>query len=156
MPVIVIMQRLHVDDFTAHLLETSGERWHVLKLPIEIDGECEPISPNADMIPHGLPNGPFCGKKSIRKPTLKFWLAPLEFAGQYKQEPIQAGGNLFKSEWFGQYDAPPKLRWRAIYVDTAQKTAERNDYSVFEHWGFGIDGKAYLLDVTRGRFEAPD
>ena len=43
-----------------------------------------------------------------------------------------------------------------IYADTAQKTGERNDYSVFEVWGLGIDGKLYLIDMLRGKFEAPD
>lgn len=155
-PVIVIMQRLHVDDFTAHLLETSGERWHVLKLPIEIDGECPPISDNAEMIPHGLPVGPLWSKKHSEAEIDVLRLSPLEFSGQYMQDPITAGGNLFKSEWFLEHDEPPRIKWRGIYVDTAQKTKERNDYSVFEHWGLGVDGKAYLLDVVRGRFEAPE
>lgn len=155
-PVIVIMQRLHVDDFTSHLLETSGERWHVLKLPIEISGECDPISDHAVMIPHGLPDGPLWEKKHSLAEIDVLRLAPLEFAGQYMQEPTVAGGNLFKSEWFLEHDEPPRIKWRAIYVDTAQKTKERNDYSVFEHWGQGFDGKAYLLGLTRGRFEAPE
>ncbi len=155
-PVIVIMQRLHVDDFTAHLLATSGEQWHVLKLPIEIDGECASISDHAEMIPHGLPNGPLWEKKHTEAEIDVLRLSPLEFAGQYMQEPTVAGGNLFKSEWFLEHDEPPRIKWRAIYVDTAQKTKERNDYSVFEHWGQGMDGKAYLLDLVRGRFEAPE
>lgn len=43
-----------------------------------------------------------------------------------------------------------------IYADTAQKTGERNDYSVFECWGKGEDGKIYLLDLIRQKWEAPD
>lgn len=155
-PVIVIMQRLHVDDFVAHLLKTSGETWHVLKLPIEIDGECEPVHANAIMIPHGLPTGPLWDKKHDRAQIDILRFSPMEFAGQYMQEPIVSGGNLFKSDWFGRYEEVPALSWRSIYVDTAQKTKERNDYTVFEHWGCGLDGKAYLLDVVRGRFEAPE
>lgn len=79
-----------------------------------------------------------------------------EFAGQYMQEPVVAGGNLFKADWLNEYDDLPKLKWRAIYVDTAQKTKERNDWSVFELWGLGHDGRAYLIDLVRGRFEAPE
>jgi predicted phage terminase large subunit-like protein len=40
--------------------------------------------------------------------------------------------------------------------DTAQKTGERNDYSVFECWGLGDDGRAYLIDLIRGKWEAPE
>ena len=33
-----------------------------------------------------------------------------------------------------------------IIGDTAQKTKERNDFSVFEHWGLGNDGYLYLIN----------
>lgn len=154
--VIVIMQRLHIDDFVSHLLETSGEQWNVLKLPIRIEGECEQIHPKAVMVPHGLPNGPLWVQKHSEEQISILELSPQVFAGQYMQEPIASGGNLFKLDSFGRYHDLPKLVWRALYADTAQKTAERNDFTVFEHWGQGVDGKAYLIDVVRARFEAPE
>lgn len=43
-----------------------------------------------------------------------------------------------------------------MYGDTAQKTAERNDYSVFQLWGLGEDKRIYLLDMIRGKWEAPE
>lgn len=155
-PVIVIMQRLHVDDFAAHLMEESGENWHLLKLPVLIDGEAEPPAGKVTLIPHGLPDGPLWEEKHTLEQIQLLQTAAHVYSGQYAQEPTVAGGNLFKSEWLQEHDQPPKLRWRAIYVDTAQKTKERNDYTVFEHWGCGEDGKAYLLDLVRGRFEAPE
>lgn len=155
-PVIVIMQRLHVDDFVAHLLETSGEEWHVLKLPVWIDDECAQVHPKAVMIPHDLSSGPLWEKKHDAAQIGILRLHAQEFASQYMQDPVVSGGNLFKAEWLNEYDDLPRLKWRAIYVDTAQKTKERNDYSVFEHWGAGYDGRAYLIDLARGRFEAPE
>lgn len=155
-PVIVIMQRLHVDDFVAHLLENSGEQWHLLCLPVLIEGEVEAPAGNVTMIPHGLPDGPLWDKKHDMEQIGILQYAPQVYAGQYAQMPVVAGGNLFKLDWFGRYQELPKLSWRAIYVDTAQKTKERNDYTVFEHWGAGYDGKAYLIEVIRGRFEAPE
>jgi len=83
-------------------------------------------------------------------------MAPENWEALYQQNPIIAGGNLFKTDWLQEYGELPKLKWRGIYVDTAQKTKERNDYSVFEHWGAGFDGKAYLIELVRGRFEAPE
>lgn len=155
-PVIVIMQRLHIDDFVAHVLKTSGEYWHVLKLPVLIDGECEPIHEKAIMIPHGLPDGPLWEKKHTVDQINILKLSKHEYHGQYAQDPIASGGNVFQEDWFGSYDDLPKLSWRAIWVDTAQKTAERNDYSVFQHWGKTMDGRAVLIDQARGRFEAPE
>lgn len=78
------------------------------------------------------------------------------FASQYQQNPIAIGGNIIKSSDFVMYKEPAKIRWRKIFADTAQKTKERNDYSVFQEWGYAEDGKAYLLDLIRGKWEAPD
>lgn len=155
-PVIAIMQRLHVDDFAAHLMENSGEHWHLLSLPVLIEGEVEAPAGNVTMIPHGLPDGPLWEQKHTLEQIKVLQYAPTVFAGQYGQNPVVAGGNLFKTEWLREYDDLPPLKWRAIYVDTAQKTKERNDYTVFEHWGASLDGKAVLIELVRGRFEAPE
>lgn len=77
------------------------------------------------------------------------------FNAQYMQEPKAMGGNIIKGECFIRVKMPPKIIYRKIYADTAQKTAERNDYSVFECWGYGEDKKIYLLDLMRGKWEAP-
>ena len=50
----------------------------------------------------------------------------------------------------------PEIRYRKIFADTAQKTKEHNDYSVLECWGAGADGNAYLIDMIRGKWEAPE
>ena len=79
-----------------------------------------------------------------------FWSA------MYQQEPKVLGGDIIKGHWFGRYSIAPKMKYRKIYADTAQKTAERNDYSVFECWGHGEDNRIYLLDMIRGKWEAPE
>jgi len=154
-PVIVIMQRLHIEDFVGHLLDNSGEKWHLLKLPIRIEGEEEPHE-NAIQIEHGLPDGPLWPRKHNEEQIKTLEGADEVFHGQYMQEPIVSGGNLFKLETVNDYDEVPKLAWRAIYADTAQKTAERNDFSVFQEWGVTESGNAYLLDQARGKYEAPE
>lgn len=78
------------------------------------------------------------------------------FTAQYQQSPVALGGNIIKGEYFVRYQVTPKIKWRMVYADTAQKTAERNDHSVFEEWGIGIDGRIYLLDLIRGKWEAPE
>lgn len=78
------------------------------------------------------------------------------FSSQYQQAPVALGGNMIKGEYFGRYTILPKIKYRKIYADTAQKTKERNDFSVFEEWGLGSDGKLYLLDLIRGRWESPE
>lgn len=78
------------------------------------------------------------------------------FASQYQQNPVAIGGNIIRGEWFKTHSVLPKLKYRKIFADTAQKTAERNDYSVFQCWGLGEDGKLYLTDLIRGKWEAPE
>lgn len=80
-----------------------------------------------------------------------FWSA------MYQQSPIALGGNMFKTDGFKLWrGVPPKLKWRAVYADTAQKTKEHNDYSVFQCWGESWEGQAVMLDQIRGKWEAPE
>lgn len=83
-------------------------------------------------------------------------LGSANFDALYQQNPITLGGMLIKGKWFIRVGMPPVLKYRKIFADTAMKTKEANDYSVFECWGVGEDGKMYLLDLLRGKWEAPD
>lgn len=78
------------------------------------------------------------------------------FNSQYQQSPVALGGNIIKGEHFIRYKVLPKIKHRKIFADTAQKTKERNDFSVFEEWGIAVDGRAYLIDLIRGKWEAPE
>jgi predicted phage terminase large subunit-like protein len=78
------------------------------------------------------------------------------FNGQYQQQPNKLGGNIIRGEYFRRYKVLPQIKYRRIYGDTAQKTKEHNDFSVFEEWGLGVDGWLYLLNLIRGKWEAPE
>jgi predicted phage terminase large subunit-like protein len=78
------------------------------------------------------------------------------FSSQYQQAPKAVGGNIIHGSWFRYWTTLPQLKYRKIFVDTAQKTKERNDYSVLQCWGLGIDNNMYLLDQIRGKWEAPE
>ena len=144
---LVILTRWHIDDPIGRLIQREP-RIKVLRYPAiaEVDEPYrragEPLFPEHKSLDFLLQR--------------KALMTPANWEALYQQSPVIDGGNLFKLEWFGEHDEPPMLKWRGVYVDTAQKTKERNDFSVFEHWGLGVDGKAYLLDVVRGRFEAPE
>jgi predicted phage terminase large subunit-like protein len=140
-PIIIIMQRLHPDDLSGWLLAGGNcEKWEHVCLPaLQDDGT------------------PLWAEKHTADDLARMKAANrIVFAGQYMQQPVAEGGNIIKGEWFQSYDVAPRMKWRAVYVDTAQKTGERNDFTVAEEWGLGDDGKLYLLDMLRGRFEVPD
>ena len=139
-PIIVIMQRLHEDDMTGFLLGGgTGEEWHHVCLPA-IDDEGAPLWPE---------------KHDLDTLERMKQADPYTFSGQYMQRPSPLGGGIIKGAWFQRHDIAPVMKYHKIYADTAQKTKERNDYSVFQLWGFS-EGRIYLCDQVRGKWEAPE
>ena len=136
---IIMATRWAIDDLSGRIIE-NNTRAKVLTFPA-INEQGEALVPGLHPI----------DKLLETKATLSdfFWSA------MYQQNPIPIGGNIFKDEWWQYWRALPKIQYRMIYVDTAQKTKEQNDYTVFECWGKGVDGRIYLLDMIRDKWEAP-
>lgn len=157
-PIIVIMQRLHSDDFVGHLLKGgTGEKWHHLDLPawIEAGTEYPKEWSHGIPIPHDLPEGPLWPEKHDTEEIEVLKADAYTFASQYMGRPVSAEGALFDMDGFRWWHELPPIDWHCIYADTAQKTGERNDYSVLQLWGRAASG-AYLVDQARGKWEAPE
>lgn len=172
-PMILIMQRIAEsdpsgfikggnlgEDFTyinipavidEKYLETIPEKYHELIMPEEIIDNRFSYWPYKEPLKKllSMERGEGVDQTGAR-------ISRHVFSSQYQQAPTSLGGNIIKGEWFRTYKELPKLKYRKIYADTAQKTKERNDFSVFEEWGYGVDGNAYLLSMIRGRWEAPE
>lgn len=173
-PVIVVMQRVGENDPTGFIKggNLPGE-WEYVTIPALITDEYVATLPQKirDTVVSDVRDDKGRFSYWERKEPLKDMLA-LEagngkdaegnavskhvFNAQYMQAPRAMGGDLIKGEWFQRVKVLPPIKYRKIFADTAQKTKERNDYSVFECWGRGEDGKIYLLDLLRGKWEAPD
>lgn len=173
-PIITIMQRLHEDDPTGFMLQGNlpGE-FHHFAIPALIDDDYIATLPDhiKQLIPTDVQRDPL-GRQSYwpQKETLESLLqleqggaskdgatvSRYTFSSQYMQAPTKLGGGLIRSEWFIDYETLPLLKWRGIWVDTAQKTREHNDWSVFLVAGLGVDNNVYILDVVRGKWEAPE
>lgn len=157
--IIIILTRWHQNDLAGQLLkkaEEGGEQWRVVSFPMEAEKEeVHELNgkkyllrqPGEILFPERMPQE-FVDKAKQR--------GSLVWNALYQQRPTAKGGGLIKSEWFGEYKELPVMRWRAVYGDTAQKTKEVNDFSVFEHWGLGVDGYMYLIDMIRGKWEADE
>jgi predicted phage terminase large subunit-like protein len=140
-PIIVIMQRLHEMDLSGWLLSGgNGEKWEHVCIPALDDA-------GQSFWPEQFPLDDLERKQAANAYV---------FAGQYMQRPAPIGGGIFKDEWWQYRSAAPAIVHRAIYADTAMKAKEQNDYSVFQCWGKTADGQAILLDMVRGKFEAPE
>jgi predicted phage terminase large subunit-like protein len=163
-PIIVIMQRLAEEDPTGFIKagKVPGD-WEYIEIPALITDEY------VEALPEHIRSLVDSGERDVDG-RFSYWpykepLADLlateqadryVFSGQYQQRPTPLGGDIIQSAGFRRYTVLPQLRYRKIFADTAQKTAERNDYSVFECWGFGYDNRIYLLDLVRGKWKAPD
>ena len=136
---IIMATRWATDDLSGRIAETN-HRARVLSFPA-IDEDGQALVPDLHPI----------DKLLETKATMSdyFWSA------MYQQSPTVMGGGIFKDEWWQYYQALPQIKYRMVYADTALKTKEQNDYSVFQCWGAGADGKVYLLDMVRGKWEAP-
>ena len=140
-PIIIIMQRLHEEDLSGWLLNGgSGETWNHINIPARNED-------GTSFWPEQFPDEMLDRLESS---------SPYVFAGQYMQRPSPIGGGMFRDEWWRYLEAAPPIQWRAIYADTAQKTADHNDYSVFQCWGYSVTGQAVMLDMMRGKWEAPE
>jgi predicted phage terminase large subunit-like protein len=155
--IIVVAQRLHMEDLPGRLLATEG--WHELCLPIVAwqDQEIEIAKGRLAHRPagHTLHDQRF-GPEEIRR--LREEMGERDFEAQYNQRPLPPGGALFKLEWLARYGEPPPVHQVEAVLqswDTAYDIEEQHDYSVCSTWA--LSGKRYyLLDIYRARLEFPD
>jgi predicted phage terminase large subunit-like protein len=158
---VIVMQRLHEDDFVGHVLSLGGD-WEVLNLPAiaEADETYRYETFLGPQIYHrreGEALHP--GRVPIEElERIRQRMGEAAFASQYQQRPAPAGGGLVKAEWFKTYrDADLPSEWDKVVQswDTANTTAEWSDYSVCTTWGVK-DKRIYLLHVFRDRLIYPD
>lgn len=173
-PLVLIMQRIAENDPIGFLKSGNiGNDWIFIEIPALIDDNY------VDLLPEKY--RPFVEKFEVdTKGRFSYWpykekiddLLAMEsgqgkdqsgsrvsrqvFSAQYQQNPVAIGGNIIHSNDFKYYTVLPLLKYRKIYADTAQKTKQSNDFSVFECWGYGVDGNLYLVDLIRGKWEAPE
>lgn len=172
-PIIMIMQRLHEDDPTGFVMKGNlpGE-WQLFSIPALIDQKYINTLPEhiSKLVP--VAERDSIGRQSYwpQKESLSSLLqleqggatkdgaqiSRYTFNSQYMQQPTKLGGGLIQSHWFKRYNILPPLKWRAIWGDTAQKTKEHNDYSVLLVAGVSEDNCLYVVDIKRGKWEAPD
>ncbi len=159
--IVVVMQRLHEDDFVGHLLGLPGE-WDVLNLPAisEVTGYHSiptAAGPIRYYVRKGEPLNAARMPLSVLNET-RLTIGEAQWASQYQQRPAPAGGGMVKEIWFRRFspsDVPE--HWDSVFQswDTASTMAEWSAYSVCTTWG--VRGKSvYLLDVYRARLLYPD
>ncbi|HEY7129452.1 MAG TPA: phage terminase large subunit [Nitrospira sp.] len=157
--IVLVMQRLHLDDLAGHLLERGGFEHLCLSAiaekreTIRLDRGHVHVRQAGDVL------------DPIREPLSalerqRAAMTPLVFSAQFQQSPIPLEGNLIKRDWIRYFgDDLPRQEgdYFVISWDTALKASELADYSVGTVWQVrGRGNEIYLVDLVRGRLEYPE
>lgn len=160
--IIIVMQRLHEDDFVGHVLGLGGLDWDVLNLPAIAEEDEEHVYPT--------PAGPRVFRRKAGEALhpkrasveelrrTEQTIGPALFATQYQQRPAPAGGGLVQEKWFQRYakdDLPRSFDEVIQSWDTANTVSEWADWTVCTTWG-RLGQSIYLLHVHRERLLFPD
>lgn len=150
--IIVVMQRLHSDDLTGHLLDKGFNQLILPAIAVEeesfilTDGRIILRRPG-DLLQPERENG-------IVLDQLKADMGSKNFSAQYQQQPVPFDGNILKKEWIHRFDQTPPVKTVVLSLDVASGTGRNNDYSVCTVWA-RKNGIAYLVDVYRMRVDFP-
>jgi predicted phage terminase large subunit-like protein len=157
--IVIVMQRVHMDDLTGFLLRQSDE-WTVLSLPA--------ITESFERIPLG--RGRFHERHAgealspEREPIeilaqMRLQLGSDLFSAQYQQAPVPPGGAMIKRHWVKRYGNVPPITRPGSFVlqswDTAAKGGPDNDWSVCTTWLWPDNCQWYLLHLWRTRVDYP-
>jgi predicted phage terminase large subunit-like protein len=153
---ILVMQRLHEDDLTGHVLNQGG--WPLVKLPAQgIEDTWVDIGPDKRrlfragelLLPTLLPAGEL--------DDVVQQIGSAAYQAQYQQDPVPHGGNTIKREWLCYYDVEPSPddSQVTLSVDTATKTDPINDRSAATVWR-RKGAKHYLIYAWSDRVTFPD
>lgn len=115
-PFVFIGQRLHEDDLPSYLIAKQPEDWRTV------------ILKTRDERGHLL-------YPEVYTDKMLDALSPYSYAAQHQQNPIPAGGGIYKKEWFTLLDDEPDILVTFITVDTAETDKSYNDATVFSFWG---------------------
>ncbi|MDX2073467.1 MAG: phage terminase large subunit [Alphaproteobacteria bacterium] len=165
--IVLVMQRLHMDDLTAHLLEKGG--FTLLSLPA--------IATGTDYFHFGSVTKNRGEKEALhpaREDTALIERAKIElgaqaFSAQYQQQPLPEEGGMLKRPWLRRHNIPSPLEGegrvgggeerhheRIVQSwDTAIKAENHHDASVC--LTFVESGNvAHLIDARVERLEYPE
>ena len=152
-PRVVIMQRLHEEDLTGHILSKKDNVKHIC-LPAELSDKVRPASLSEKYVnnlldPRRLNNNVLA--------EAKIDLGSYGYAGQFGQTPAPAEGGILKKEWFGRIqeeDLPKGLVWD-FYIDGAYTKDTNNDPSGFMAVAYQ-GNQMYIRSAIERYYELPE
>jgi len=163
---VIIMQRLHEQDLTGHILANElGNEWDHLCLPARYEighptqnrsslGFTDPRTEEGELLwPDRMDENTLT--------TLERSLGSYAAAGQLQQRPSPKGGGILKSSWWVPWEREelPEVSYVIQSWDTAFETKESSSYSARTTWGvFKHNGHDCLivLDMWYDKVNYPE
>lgn len=148
--IVVIMQRLHDDDTTGHLLKTG--KWEHVKMPAIANQKLIFKPRDIEYSYDGLLHEDRLPKDVLD--DMQEAMGSYAFAGQYSQSPVPLGGGEFKSDYLNYYNTETLNTSTCnlyITVDPATSKKKTSDYTAIVVWALAPDQNYYLVDGVRER-----
>lgn len=147
---LLIMQRLHVADLAATMLEDGAVH---LCLPMEFEPKrkCmtqwfeDPRTEKGELL---------CPARFDKKAvgTMRREMTGQVAAAQLGQDPVPEGGAVFKLDWFRYWKVlPASLTQMVVSVDCSFKGTDDSDFVVMQCWG-RRGGEFWLIDQVKGKW----
>lgn len=159
---ITIMQRLHVEDLTGHLLNTKKEIPHRhICLPAQINEKNIKAVKPAELAQH-YTNG-LLDPRRLPESVLKDFTITLgtsDYTGQYLQDPVDEKGGMVQRSWFKIIHAnevlrDPRREFIDFYIDSAYTIKTQNDPTAILVC-FRQGTYLYIINVVTVRMIFPD
>ena len=163
---VLIMQRVHEQDLTGHILANDLEgEWDHLCLPARYEiGHPTPTRSKLFFTDPRTEEGELLWSDRVDEKTLETLeksLGSYASAGQLQQRPMPKGGGILKKEWWVPWENEhlPEIEYILQSWDTAFGTKEKTSYSARTTWGvFRHKGQmnAIVLEMWYDRVTYPE
>jgi len=155
---VIIMQRLHEEDLTGHILAKNHKDWVHLRLPAEFESHnrCKTSLPWQD--PRKKENELLWPERVPRKTLedLKAAMGSYAAAGQLQQRPAPREGGMLQRDWFEIVRTIPNrmklktIRWWDLAATEKTRKSGRPDYTVGAKLSLDEEtGVVYVEDIAR-------
>ncbi len=159
---IIVMQRLHEEDLTGHLLDNNGDEYEHICLPGELTDGVRPLSMREYYDEDGLFDPVRYDREVLD--SYKASLGSMGYAGQILQSPAPMEGNMIKRSWYQRFTmseleqmatkSGKPLVWNFTF-DGAYTKDKQNDPSAMLAYAM-FDGNMYIRGAMEVWMEMPE
>jgi predicted phage terminase large subunit-like protein len=149
---LLVMQRLHEEDLTGHLLAKGG--WEHVALPAMAES---PVTISVGRFYKVMQTGELLQPERESEATLarlREDVGSQAFAAQYLQTPVRTEGQMIRAGWIHCAPMPSQVEFLLQSWDTAIKTGAAHDRSACVTLGVS-EGRYYVMDALACRMDYP-